>query len=123
MRPQGFSVLTVEVWHGILLLTLLVMLAPLRIVEPWALLLGGLFMGVNFFLLGYGMQWVLAPFARKGRVQAGIFLLVLKLVLFLGLLWALFRQVRLDGPSFAVGVTSLLVAVFLERLWSWRVSS
>ena len=123
MRPQGFSVLTVEVWHGVLLLALLVMLVPLRILEPWALLLGGLFMGLNFLLLGYGIQWVFAPFAQKGRVQTGIFLLVLKMVLFLGLLWALFHRVRLDGPSFAVGVTSLLVAIFLERLWSCRVGS
>lgn len=121
MESQGSVVLRIELWHGLLVMAFLVLLVPLKILEPWALLLGALFMGANFLLLGFGIRWVLTPFAGKGRVRAGIFLLVLKMVLFLGLVSALFRRVHLDGPSFAVGVTCLLVAIVVERLWNHRL--
>ena len=120
MEPQGSAVLRIESWHGLLVLAMLALLVPAGILEPWALSLGGLFMGVNFLLLGCGIRWLLTPFAAKGRLRAGIFFLLLKFALFLGLVLALFLRVQLDVPSFAVGVTCLLVAIVMERLWAYR---
>ena len=120
MKPQGSAVLRIELWHGLLVLALLALLVPAGILYPWALLLGGLFMGGNFLLLSCGIRWLLTPFAVKGRLRAGIFLLLLKFALFLGLVLALFLRVQLDVPSFAVGVTCLLVAIVMERLWAYR---
>ena len=116
----ALPILRVELWHGTLLMFLLVLLVPLRILEAWGLLLGGMFMGVNFLLLSCGIGWVLTPFGSKGRIRAGIFLLVLKMVLLLGLVSVLFFSVRFDPISFAVGISSLLAAVTLQALWSWR---
>lgn len=117
---QELAVLRIELWHGFLLLALMVLLVPMRILEPRDLLIGGLFMGLNFFLLSCGIRWVLTPFAAKGRARTGIFLLVLKFVLFLGSASALFLQVKMDAPSFAVGVTCLLIAIVVDGLWAYR---
>ena len=119
-ESRGSAILWIELWHGLLVLALLVCLVPLRILDPWGLVLGALFMGVNFLLLGYGVRWLLGPFAARGRVRAGIFLLFMKFVLFLGLLSALLLQTHLEARSFAVGVSSLLVAVIMERVWASR---
>lgn len=119
-EPQGSTVFRIELWHGVLVLAMLTLLVPIGILEPKALLLGGLFMGVNFFLLTCGTRWLLSSLAKKGRVRAGIFLLLLKFALFLGLVLALFARVQLDVPSFAVGITCLLVAIVMERLWADR---
>ena len=73
-------------------------------------------MGVNFLLLGFGIQYVLNPFAGKGRVRSGILLLTLKLVLFLGLLSAMFLKFQFDAISFALGLTCLLVAAVAHGL-------
>jgi hypothetical protein len=75
-------------------------------------------MGVNFVLLTYGIRWVLAPFAGRGRIKTGIALLVLKMTLFLGLGSLLLFRVSLDPLSFALGFTSLLVAITFERIWA-----
>ena len=117
------TVLRIELWHGFLLLILLAFVVSLKILEPWALLLGGLFMGVNFFLLGCGARWVLTPLASKGRRRTGVLLLFMKFLLFLGLLAALFFRLRLDAVSFAVGFSTFLVAIVIEALrLSQRVS-
>lgn len=112
-------VLRIEVWHGLLLLALWLILLPLGLLDSAGLFLGGLFMGVNFVLLGLGIRYLLAPFAERRRVRTGIFLLVLKLVLFLGLLSALFVRLDVDPASFAVGVTCLLLAILAERGWAY----
>ena len=57
------SVLRIELWHVTLLGILLLGLMPFRIIEPWAFLFGGGFMALNFFLLGFGVRWVLTPAA------------------------------------------------------------
>ncbi|MFB3092712.1 MAG: hypothetical protein ACE1ZD_05860, partial [Dehalococcoidia bacterium] len=80
------------------------MLVPLGVIEPYSLVIGGLFMGVNFLLLGLGIRWVLTPFAGKGKVRTGVFLLTVKLVLFMGLLSAFFLKFPFDALSFALGV-------------------
>ena len=84
---------------------------------PGRLLLGGAVMGLNFWLLRIVTN-VLQPSvldaAKPGRAAAAIAALTLKFGLFLGLLGMLFWRVRIEGMSFAVGVTLLLVACLLE---------
>lgn len=116
LESWGSTVLWIELWHAFLLVAVGSLLVSLQVVEPWALWLGGLFMGVNFFFLSCGVRWVLTPFATKGRVRAGLFLLLLKFGLFLAVVSAFFFRVRLDAPSFAVGTSSLLVAIVMQRL-------
>ncbi|MFQ5681751.1 MAG: hypothetical protein ACE5HC_00630 [Candidatus Binatia bacterium] len=116
MTAAEFPLLRIELVHTMLLLLIFVLMVPMRILEGGALLLGGLFMGLNFFLLGFGLRRLLRSFAEKGKIRTGILLLLLKLGLFLALVSVLFSNVQLDAASFAVGVTSLLAAVCLERL-------
>lgn len=116
VRP---AVLRIELLHVLLVVGLWVALLPARVVEPTALVIGALFMGVNFLLLSCGIHWLLTPFAGKGRVKTGIFLLVLKMALFLGLVSVLLLRVQLDPLSFALGFSSLLVAIVLDRLWAF----
>ena len=110
------TILRIELWHGVLLFGLLGILGGTRLVEPKALLIGGVFMGTNFFLLSYGVAWVLTPLAAKGRVKTGIGLLLLKISLFLGLLLTLFFRFEIDAISFALGFSTLLVAIVLEAI-------
>lgn len=110
------TILRIELWHGLLLLCLLLALVPVRLIEPWALLFGGAFMGMNFLLLSYGVGWVLVPMAGKGKIRAGIFLLIFKFMLFLGLLLFLFFHVEFDAISFSVGFSTLLLAIVFEAL-------
>ncbi|MFQ5918360.1 MAG: hypothetical protein ACE5I0_11170 [Candidatus Binatia bacterium] len=114
----GSAVLRIELVHGLLVLVLLLFLAPGQYLEPRGLIFGGLFVGLNFLLLGHGIRRVLTPFAGKGRVRSGVLLLTLKLIFFLGLVLFLFFRVHIDPLSFAAGVTSLLVAIVLQGFWS-----
>jgi hypothetical protein len=99
-----------------LLLILLATAGRTQLVEPTALVVGGLFMGVNFFLLSFGVAWVLTPLAGKGRVKAGISFLVLKILIFLGLLTTLFYRFDLDAVSFSIGFSTLILAIFFEAI-------
>jgi hypothetical protein len=110
------SIIRIELWHGALLLALLITLSPARLIDPTALLAGGIFMAVNFLLLSLGIAWVLTPLAGKGRLKAGIGFLVLKIILFLGLLTTLFFYFSLDAISFALGFSTLIVAVIVESV-------
>lgn len=112
------AVLRIELYHGLLVLALLLLLVPAQFLEPGGLLLGGLFMGLNFLLLSQGIRRVLTPFAGKGRVRMGVLLLTLKMIFFLGLLSVLFFRVHFDPLSFAVGVSCLLAAIVLQGIWS-----
>jgi hypothetical protein len=109
-------ILRIELCHGVLLLVLLGALGPTKLVQPTGLLVGGLFMGLNFLLLSYGVAWVLTPLAGKGRVKAGVGLLVFKVVLFLVLLTTVFYRLSLDAISFALGFSTLILAVLIEVL-------
>jgi hypothetical protein len=100
-----------------MLLALLFALGPKQWIEPGALLIGGLFMGINFLLLSYGIAWVLAPLAGRGKVKLGVSFLVLKILIFLGLLTTVFFRFRIDAISFAVGFSTLILAIFIEALW------
>ena len=119
---QGLPVLRVEAWHGLLVLGLFVTLAPLDVIEPLGLVLGAAFMGVNFLLLAYGIRWVITPFASQGRVRAGIFLLICKFFFLLVASWILLTQISLDGISFALGVTCLVIAIFIDRVYDVQLS-
>ena len=110
------TILRIELWHLILLLGLVATLGRTRFVEPTALVIGGVFMGVNFLLLSFGVALVLTPLADKGRVKVGIGLLVLKIMMFLGLLSAVFFHFELDAISFALGFTTLLIAIVIEAV-------
>lgn len=110
------TILRIELWQAILLITLLVTLGRSNSLDPIALITGAVFMGINFLLLSFGVAWVLTPLAGKGRVKAGVGLLVLKIVLFLGLLTTIFFRLDLDAISFAVGLSTLILAIFLEAL-------
>ena len=120
MTPNLSSayLLRVLTWHLLLLVMLLIGSQVMRALEPGALLLGGVFMGLNFGLLSVGIRWVLSPTASKKRQRVGMALLGLKLLLFLGLVSVLFFRMNLDGASFIVGVSSLLVASVIATLSS-----
>jgi hypothetical protein len=110
------TILRIELWHVVMLLALLVILAPGKFVEAEGLLIGGLFMGINFLLLSYGVAWVLTPLAGKGKIKAGVGLLILKIAIFLTLLVALFFRIQVDAISFALGFSTLLLAILLEAI-------
>ena len=102
--------------HGLMLAALLVMLWQTGWLDPKAVIIGGVFMGINFFLLSFGIAWVLTPLAGKGRIKAGVGLLVLKIILFLGLLLTLFFRFELDAISFALGFSTLIFAILVETI-------
>jgi hypothetical protein len=87
-----------------------------KVLDPMGILIGGIFMGLNFLLLGYGVASLLTPLANRGRVKAGIGLLVLKIFIFLGLLSTLFFRFNIDAISFTVGFSALLVAIVVEAI-------
>lgn len=110
------TILRIELWHTILLLSLLAALGRTKFVDPTALIVGGVFMGVNFLLLSFGVAWVLTPMAGKGRVKAGVGLLVLKILIYLGLLSAVFFHFKIDALSFSLGFSTLLIAIVIEAV-------
>ena len=112
------SVWRIELWHVTLLAILLIGLVPFKFLEPKAFLFGGGFMALNFFLLSFGVRWALAPLADKRRVRTGMALLFLKLTVFLGLLTLLFFRFEFDVLSFALGFSTLLLAILVEALYS-----
>jgi len=110
------TILRIELWHSILLLSLVATLGRSQFIDATAVLIGGVFMGVNFLLLSFGIAWVLTPLAGKGRVKAGVGLLVLKMLIFLGLLSALFFRFEIDVLSFALGFSTLIVGIVIEAV-------
>jgi hypothetical protein len=98
------------------LLVLAVGLAVLTgYLAPWSLVLGGGVMGLNMWLL----RQLVARLLVEGAVQSApivVALVILKFLLFMGLLVVLFWRVPLDPVSFAVGATLLLIACVVETL-------
>ena len=115
----GPTVLRIELIHIILIAGLWLAFLSTNMVEAKSLILGGLFMGINFLLLTFGIRSVLAPFAGRGRVKTGIALLVVKTIIFLGLGSVLLFRVKLEPLSFALGFSCLLVAITFERIWAF----
>ena len=110
------TILRIELWHTLLLLGLWAILGPGKLIDPGAFLAGGIFMGVNFLLLSFGVAWVLTPLAGKGRVKAGVGLIVLKIIIFLAILTTLFFRFEFDAVSFALGFSTLIMAIVLESV-------
>lgn len=110
------TILRIELWHGLMLVALFAAVWKSRLLDPTAILVGGVFMGLNFLLLGYGVASLITPLATRGRIKVGIGLLVLKIFVFLGLLSTLFFRFNIDGISFAVGFSTLLVAIVVETI-------
>ena len=110
------SIWRIELWHALLLLVLVVTIGRTHYVDAVAVLFGGVFMGVNFLLLSFAIAWVLTPLADKGRVKAGVALLILKVMAFLALLTALFFRFNLDALSFALGFSTLIIGIIIEAL-------
>jgi hypothetical protein len=113
-RTGASTILRIELWHGLLLLAAMATLGQSSLIDIRALLIGGIFMALNFFLLGFGVLWVLTPLAGRGRIRAGVSLLVLKIIIFLGLLMVIFFRFEIDGLSFALGFSTLILAVLVE---------
>ena len=110
------TILRIECWHAVLLATLFLALGRGNAIDGMALIAGGVFMGVNFFLLSFGVAAVLTPLASKGKIKLGVGLLVLKVVLFLALLMMVFFHFKLDAISFALGFSTLIVAIVVEAV-------
>src|SRR3989442_8587422 len=100
------TILRIELWQGLILFALLVTLRQTGWVDPKALVLGGVFMGINFFLLSYGVAWVLTPLAGKRRKSAGVGFLVFKIIFFFGLFKTLFFRFYFNLISFFPGFFS-----------------
>jgi hypothetical protein len=111
------SIYRIELWHVTLLLILLASLMPFSLLEPRAFILGGAFMAVNFLLLALGVRWVLTPLADKGKVWMGVALLLLKFIMLLGLLSLLFFRFEFHVLSFALGFSTLLLAIVCEGFY------
>ena len=110
------SILRIECWHAVLLLALFLVVGRGTAIDGMALIAGGVFMGVNFLLLSFGVAAVLTPLASKGQVKLGVGLLVLKVVLFLALLTTVFFRLQLDAISFALGFSTLIMAIVVEAV-------
>jgi hypothetical protein len=78
------TILRIETWHGLMLTALFAAGWTSKVLDPTAILIGGVFMGLNFLLLGYGVASLITPLASRGRIKAGIGLLVLKIFHFFG---------------------------------------
>jgi hypothetical protein len=114
MEAFKTTILRIELWHGLLVLALLGILGPAKLIEPVALVIGGSFMAINFFLLSYGVALVLTPLAGRGRVKTGVGLLIFKIIIFLSLLTTLFWRFDIDAISFALGFSALFLAIIFE---------
>ncbi|HEX6768283.1 MAG TPA: hypothetical protein VF208_02935 [Candidatus Binatia bacterium] len=110
------AIIRIECWHAVLLAAMLLAFWRTTFIDPTALIAGGVFMGVNFFLLSFGIAWVLTPLASKGRIKVGIGLLVLKILFFLALLATVFFRFHFDAISFALGFSTLIVAIVVEAV-------
>ncbi len=84
-----------------------------RWLDAGSVLLGGVVMGANFWLLRV-MARALLSGGEGRRVALGIAAMVLKFGLFIGLLAVLFWRLPIEGMSFACGVTMLLLACLVE---------
>lgn len=110
------AIIWIECWHAVLLAAMLLAFWRTTFIDPTALIAGGVFMGINFFLLSFGIAWVLTPLASKGRIKVGIGLLVLKILFFLALLTTVFFRFHFDPISFALGFSTLIVAIVVEAV-------
>ena len=78
-------------------------------------LLGGGFVIVNLFLLAGMAGFALAAARRSGGAnKIGLAAVPLKIALMIGLIYALFARIHIDGLGFAVGVLTQVTAIIIE---------
>jgi len=82
-------------------------------------LLGGGFVIVNLFVLGWLSRIILASAAGGGGGGLAAIALPLKLLLVGGLIYLVFATVGIDALGFGVGVGTQLLAIMIE---TWRAS-
>jgi hypothetical protein len=86
-------------------------------IDPWSIAVGGGVMAANAALMQGLFRRLLRP-GRSGARLLALAFLTLKLGFLLALLGLLFERIRLDGMSFAGGVTVFLVAAVAEAVRS-----
>jgi len=78
-------------------------------------LLGGGFVIVNLFLLAGMAGFALAAARRSGGLnKMGLAAVPLKIALMIGLIYALFARIHIDGVGFALGVLTQVTAIIIE---------
>jgi len=78
-------------------------------------LIGGAVVLGNMFLLAALGRFALASAERHGgATRLGMAALPLKLLLFAGLIYAVFEKIHIDGLGFALGVLTQVTAIIIE---------
>ena len=78
-------------------------------------LIGGAVVVGNMFLLAALGRFALASAGKNGgATRLGMAALPLKLLLFAGLIYAVFAQIHIDGLGFALGVLTQVSAIIIE---------
>lgn len=93
---------------------------------PGSIVLGGALMGANLWLMNVMVGAIVRAVAEPGGSGGAGWAVVamsLKFGLFLGLIAALFWRLPIEGMSFALGSTLLLVACVLEATGVLRAAS
>lgn len=105
--------------HVALLAVAVAMALATRWLHAGSVLLGGVVMGLDLWLLRIiaGLLGVAAADpSRQGRSGLALGAVLLKFGLLLGLIAALLSYLPVDGVSFVVGITLLLVACVVEAV-------
>ena len=115
---MGVDLTRIAKIHVALLAGAVALALATRWMDAASVLLGGAVMGLNLWLLRIiaGALSAATDPQRQGRVGLALGAILLKFGLFLGLIGALFWRLPVEGMSFAVGVTLLLVACVVEAV-------
>jgi hypothetical protein len=116
---MGVDLTRVAKIHVLFLAIATVVALATRWMDAMSVVLGGAVMGANLWLLRLIARAVARAATdpqRRGQVGLALGAILLKFVLFLGFIGALFWRLPIEGVSFAVGVTLLLVACVVEAV-------
>jgi hypothetical protein len=116
---MGVDLTRIAKIHVALLAGAVALALATRWMDAASVLLGGAVMGLNLWLLRIiagALSAAATDPQRRGRVGLALGAILLKFGLFLGLIGALFWRLPVEGMSFAVGVTLLLVACVVEAV-------
>jgi len=117
-RP-GFRKERMFLWQLVATLALAALAAALRRGSPLGIACGALFLSGSFLLQDLAFS---AAFRRKRHPALAVGLLLLKLGAVLGLAVLGLRSGHIDPLSFALGATTLLLAIVTETCYSERRS-
>ncbi len=85
------------------------------LLHPLSVILGGVVMGVNFWLLKKLLRSLLSQPGERAKARAALWLIG-KAAFFLILISALFLRFSIQGGSFIVGISLLLLACVIVVL-------